>query len=429
MQQPPPAPGLPKSRSSLPPAFRFATYRAYWLGLIGTASGTQVFHFSQLWMIHELTASPLFLGFVGLAQAVPAISLNLVGGAVADKVDKRRLIVTTSSLSAFLMFMLATLSVLGIVEVWHVFVVDSLTGAVTAFDYPTRMAILPNLVDRSALTSAVALDGSVWWGTRLVSPAAAGFVIAVAGTGASMYMGGAGLLTAAIVMSRLRLRHAISAAPGGTVRRLVEGLRYIKGNSAVAFLLGMGLFTTFFGTSYMYLMPVLAKDILKVGSGGQGVLMSAGALGALIISIWVGSRGPFRRQGLVLISGAAMGGVSLIAFGLTSHYLGSYLVAFGAMFFIGFFNSLYLISNTTSLQMLIPDRVRGRVMGIHSMSISFIPLGGMQAGAIANVIGAPFAVAIGGLAVTAFALGPALLNWRMRQLGSLVRQADRDNSA
>ena len=428
MQQPPQSHGLPRRHSNLPPAFRFATYRAYWLGLIGTASGTQVFHFSQLWLVHELTSSPLFLGFVGLAQAVPAISLNLVGGAVADKVDKCRLIAITSSLSALLMFTLATLTVLGLVEVWHVIVMASLTGGVTAFDYPTRMAILPHLVDRSALTSAVAMDGSVWWGTRLISPAAAGIVIATAGTGASMYMGGAGLLTAAIVMSRLRLRHAVLGAPGSTARRLVEGLQYVKGNSTVAFLVGMGLFTTFFGTSYMYLMPVFAVDILKVGSGGQGVLMTAGALGALIISVWVGSRGTFRRQGLVLISGAAMAGLSLAAFGLTSHYLGSYLVAFGVMFFVGFFNSLYLISNTTSLQMLVPDQVRGRVMGLHTMSISLIPLGGMQAGGIANVIGAPFAVAIGGLAVTAFALGPALLNWRMRHLGTLVRQAEQAQS-
>jgi MFS family permease len=395
---------------------------------MGTASGTQVFQFSQIWLIHELTGSPLYLGFVGLAQALPALSLNLIGGAVADKVDKRRLIAITSSLSATLMLTLATLTLLEWVQVWHVLVVASMVGAVTAFDYPTRMAIYPHLVDRSALTSAVALDGSVWWGTRIISPAIAGIVVATAGTAAAMYIGGAGLLTAAIVMARLTVRYAMQRAQGGTGRRLIEGLSYIKGNSAVAFLLSMSLFTSFFGMSYMYLMPIFAVDILDVGSEGQGVLMSASAIGALIISIWVGSKGSFRRRGPVLITGATLAGLSVAAFGLTSEYVGSYALAFGIMFFIGLFNSLYMVSNTTSLQMLIPDQMRGRVMGIHTMSISMIPLSGMQAGAVANVIGAPFAVMIGGLVVTAFALGPALFNRRIRNLSSEVSEAEQERA-
>ena len=388
------------------------------------AGAFQAFQLSQVWLVFHLTGSPLFLGYVGLASALPTIALNLLGGIAADKFDKRRLLITTTILSGLLIFALATLTLLDLVKVWHVLVIAVLTGSVNAFDMPARNAIYPHLMDRSAMTSGIALDSAVWWGTRIIAPALAGFVIEVAGTAAALYLAGAGMFVSSAIMALLRLRPVALTPTGSPARRMLEGVTFIKRNSTIAFLLGMGFYASFFGASYTILMPVFAVDILDVGAGGLGILLGAGSLGAIIASVWVGSTEDFRRRGLVLIGGAALAGLSLAAFGLATEFVGSYLLAIGLMFAVGTFSSLQGIANVTSLQLLVPDQMRGRVMGIHSISYTISTLGGMPIGAIANFIGAPFAVAIGGLAVTAFALGPALLNWRMRNLSALVRQAE-----
>ena len=135
--------------------------------------------FGQLWLVHELTESPLFLGFVGVATAVPAIALNLFGGVFADRLDKRRLIMVTQTLSALLIFLLATLTVLELVEVWHVLAIAFVTGAVNAFDQPARQALYPHLIDRKVMMSAVAMNSSIWQGTRIAAPAVAGIIMVI----------------------------------------------------------------------------------------------------------------------------------------------------------------------------------------------------------------------------------------------------------
>ncbi len=424
MQEPQTAGGPNARRFTIPPAFRYPAYRVYFPGLVTMAGAFQAFQLSLVWLAFNLTGSPLYLGYVGLASALPTIALNLLGGVAADKLDKRRLLITTTVLSGLLIFALATLTLLDLVNIWHVLVIALLTGSVNAFDMPARNAIYPQLMDRSAMTSGIALDSSVWWGTRIFSPALAGFIIAVAGTATALYLACAGMFISAAIMSLVRLRPMTLAPTGSPVRRMLEGVKYIRRNPTIAFLLGMGFYASFFGASYTILMPVFAEEILDVGPEGLGILMSAGSLGAIIASVWVGAAGDFPRRGLVLIGGTALAGLSLAAFGLANEYGGSYLLSIVLMFAVGSFSSLHGIANVTSLQLLLPDQMRGRVMGIHSISYTIPTLGGMPMGAIANVIGAPFAVAIGGLAVTAFALGPALLNWRIRNLSALVHQAE-----
>ena len=380
--------------------------------------------FGQLWLIHELTESPLYLGYVGLATAIPAIGLNLFGGVFADRLDKRRLIIITQTISASLIFLLATLTLLNIVEPWHVLAIAFFAGAVNAFDQPARQALYPHLIDREVMMSAVALNSAIWQGTRIAAPAAAGLIIAIAGTETAFFLAGGGFLTMAVVMSSLRVPHIEKSGTGSAAQDMLEGLKYIKGNSIFSFLIGMTFFNSFFGMAYIMMMPVFAKEILNVGADGQGILMSVGGVGALMTTLMLGSIGNFRRRGLLLIGGAVMFGLSVAAFALTSKYVGSYVLAMSLMFVMGIFSSAYMISIMSSLQMMVPDRMRGRVMGFYGMTWSIMPLGGMQAGAIGSVLGVPVAIAIGGLAVSAFALGPALVNSSIRNLGSLLLRAE-----
>ena len=226
---------------------------------MGSVSGYQMFQFGQLWLVHELTGSALFLGTVGLANAIPAIILNLFGGVFADLFDKRRLIIVTQSITAILIFLLAVLTVLEMVAVWHVLVIAFFAGAVNAFDQPARQALYPHLIDRKDMMSAVALNSSIWQGTRIVAPAIAGGVIATMGTSASFFLGGAGFLIMAVVMSGLKVPKIERGGSGNAAKDMMDGLKFIRDNSIFSFLIAMTFFNSFFGMSYLMMMPAFAR--------------------------------------------------------------------------------------------------------------------------------------------------------------------------
>ena len=425
MQQTPTAgrrPGRPDSR--MPPAFRYPAFRAYWTGLLCAVTGFQMFRVAQSWLVYELTGSPLYLGYALAANAIPGIFFNLVGGVFADRLDKRVLILLTQGGTGLLILALALLAITGVVEVWHILVIAFLTGAVEAFDNPARQALYPHLIDRSAMTSAVALNSSIWQGTRIIAPAIAGFLIDLVNTGTALFVSSAGFLVMTVVMLFLRIPPIPQGAPANPARALWEGMTFIGRNGVFAFLIGMTFFNSFFGMAYVLLMPVFAVDVLEVGATGQGFLLGVGGVGSLLTTIWLGARGGFQRRGLAIVVGAITFGLGVIAFGVTSHFLGWYYLALALMVLVGCSNSIYMISIQSSLQMLVPDNVRGRVMGFYSMTWSIMPLGGLQAGALASIswIGAPFAVAIGGAAVVLFALATGTFNGRIRELGGQARR-------
>ncbi len=414
---------------AVPPAFRYREYRNYWFGMLSAVGGFQIAMFGQFWLIHELTGSTVYLGYVGLANAVPAIALNLVGGVVADRFDKQRLIVVTQVISALFVALLALITLAGVVEPWHVLTIAVFAGAINAFNQPARQSIYPHLIDRKVMMSAVALNSSIWQGTRIIAPAIGGVLIAIIDTGAAFVLASVLMLIFAVVVSFLKVPE--SARTGASRRQtsaftdIVEGLKFIRANSVFMFLIGMTFFNSFFGLSYIILMPVFADDILKVGADGQGVLMSVSGVGALIVTIWLGTRVSSGNTGFILIGGAVLTGVTVAAWALTAEYIGSYPLALTLIFFLGLFTSVYMITIMSTLQMLVPNEMRGRVMGFYGMTWNIMPLGGMFAGLLAASIGAPWAVAIGGLAVSAFAIGPALLNGRIRNLGALMASPER----
>ena len=409
---------------SVPPALHYPAYRAFWLGLLASVSGYQMFRFGQLWLIYQLTGSPLPLGYVGLANGVPAVCLNLFGGVFADKFDQRRLIMVTQSLTASFIFVLATLTLLDAVQVWHIVVIAFCAGAVESFDQPARQSLYPHLIDRKIMGSAVALNSCIWQGTRIIIPAVAGCIIAWAGTAAAFYLGGLGFLTMATMIYSLRVPPTTRRARGSAAHDIREGLTFIRRNSIFSFLIAMTFFNSFFGMAYITLMPVLAVAILHVGAKGQGLLMGMGGVGALLTTLWLSSRSDVGSKGWLIIGGGVMSGLSVAAFGLTSAFVGSFALALAIMFVMGICNTTYATSIQSSLQMLIPDHMRGRVMGFYGMTHNITPLGGMLASTLADLITVPFAIAIGGLAVAAFAIGPAMTNGKVRNLGALLRQVE-----
>ena len=408
----------------IPPALRYPKYRAYWLGTLASVGGFQMLMFGQGWLAFELTGSPLYLGYIGLANASSAIALNLFGGVFADKLDKRKLIFITQLITASLIFLLAALTVTKIVEVWHIIVIAFVAGAVNAFDQPARQALYPHLIDRRVMVSAVALNSAIWQGTRIVSPAIAGFVISLTGTATAFFLAGAGFVTMAIVIAVLQVPKIEVRSGGSPMQDMVEGLKFIGGSAVFSFLIGMTFFNSFFGMAYIMMMPAFAVDILKVGADGQGVLMSVGGVGALAVTMALGSTSGSSYRGLMIVGGGAMFGLSVAAFALTSEYIGWFPLALVLMFIMGTASSTYMIAIMSSLQLLVPDNMRGRVMGFYGMTWSIMPLGAFQAGAIAEFVGVPVAVAIGGVLVALFALGPAMINRQVRNLGVILQERE-----
>ena len=407
----------------VPPALRFPLFRRFWFGLLFSVFGFRMFQFAQFWLAYELTGSALWLGFVGVADATPAIILNLVGGTVADRVDRRRMIMWTELAAATIVGALGLLVWFDKASPWHVLVAVGVTSGLNAFNAPARLALYPGYVEREALLSAVALNSAAWQMTRIVGPAFAGLLIAVAGTEAVLSASSAGLLGMVYVMKTLPSVEAPRRRPGRALREMLDGLQFIRSHSLFVFLIGMTFFNSFFLMSFMPLMPVFAVDILDVGATGLGVLVGVGGVGSLMVTLWISTRRSNRGKGAFLIGGATMAGASLVAFSLSSEHVGSFPLALGLMFAVGTFSSMYMISVTTSLQLMVPNHLRGRVMGFWNMTWNIMPLGAMFAGVLAQVVTVPWAVAVGGFAVMAFALGPALLRGEVRSLGRTVDEA------
>ena len=216
-----------------------------------------------------------------MANGVPAIFLNLFGGVAADRMDQRRLIYVTQTITAGLIFLLAAITFMDLVKVWHLLTISFLAGAVEAFDQPARRALMPQLIDRKVMSSAVALNSSIWPGTRIGAPALAGFIIAFGGTEACFFVAGVGFLVMAAVTLRLRVPRVTRASSGSPTHELLEGLNFIRKESMFSFLIAMTFFNSFFGNSYITLMPMFAVDILEVGADKLGLLMGAGGIGSL----------------------------------------------------------------------------------------------------------------------------------------------------
>ncbi len=298
---------------------------------------------------------------------------------------------------------------------WHVLVAALVIGAVQAFDNPTRQSIFPRLVPREALYNAVALNSSLWTGTRIFGPLAAGIIIGRTDTSVAILVTAAGFFTMALVAKSLKLPVA-QRAGGSVLKEMATGFLFLRRNSLFLTLIGMTFFNGMFGMSYVFLMPVFADEVLDVGAEKLGLLMGAASLGALTGIVIAANARRFPHKGKLLLAAAAVHGVCLIMFALVSD-AGHYRLSMATLFVADLFMSVHLMMVMTTLQTMVPDEFRGRVMGFYTITWSMIPLGGLQSSQIAHHVSPPIAVAIGGGLVAALALVVGITNRRVRDIG------------
>jgi MFS family permease len=394
-------------------ALRHRNYRLYWLGQLTSVLAQNMEGIAQSWLVLELTESPLLLGLTGLTFAIPTITLTLLGGVIADRADRKRIMIVSQVASAVNFFVLATLILGGWIQLWHVMAAAFLSGCIRAFDRPSRMALLPQMVPKEDIPNAVAVGGTIWQLNRLVGPAVAGMLIYLIGIGPTYYFCCFASLGAVFLWIGIRFDYSPTApSSGGMLQHMMGGLNFIRRNEIYYTFIGMTFFNSVFGMSYLILMPVFARNVLAAGSQGFGFLQSAGGAGALfgvLCAAYLAQSGVKGRQ---TIAGAVIFGVLLIIFALSTSYPLSLLLACA----LGMASQFYTTTINAILQVNLPDQLRGRVMGIYGLAWELMPVGGMIFGAIAEFAGAPIAVAIGGALVVSTALAVAAFFPNVRRL-------------
>ena len=381
-----------------------ANFRTYWFSAISFVLGWQILRIVIAWEGYELTNSEIFLGWLGFVMGAGTISVNLIGGVAADRVSRLGLLIVTQVCMTITVTVLMMLTFGEFLEPWHLLAGSAAIGIIQGIDQPTRTAVIPALIpDRRLLMNALALGSSVWQGTRVFGPGLGGVLIERIGSAATFgsVTLGYGLGTLLLLFVRIP---RVERVPGNVFKELFEGITFIARRNLFACLILLTFVDSFFGVAYIQLMPVFARDILGVGAEGMGVLLGASAAGGLIgtglAAFWVKGRWPL----IILLGCAGLFGVAIIVFAFSELLW----LSLAALFLSGTFNSLSQITNLTLLQSAVPEELRGRVMGVFSLTYSLIPLGGLQVGALAEWLGAPMAVGIGGAIAVMFAIALAL---------------------
>src|SRR4051794_4884236 len=378
--------------------------------MVASQIGSWMQQVTQNWLLWELTHSPLALGVYGLCRSLPFIAMSLYAGALADRLDRRWLIVVSNAVNALPPLGIGILVATGRIEPWHIYLAAALSAVVDSFDLPARQALIPALVPRDQLMGALALTSSIRRATGLIGPSLGGVVVVVAGAASAFFLNGVGFLVVAGAALLMHARIAQPKAPTTSSLTMVrEGLSYVMHHRLLGTMMGVEAFVTICN-SYQAILPLFADDVLKVGPAGLGVLTSAPGLGAVLGSVGLMSRGDVYNKGrLMLISGALLG-VAMIAFAWSQIFVFS-LVALAA---VGFFDVVYGAVRNTIVQLAAPDRFRGRVMSLHMLTNRGLgPGGNFVTGGLAAMMGAPAALTV--LAVASV----VLVVWRGLALPAL----------
>jgi MFS family permease len=375
-------------------SLRARNYRLFIGGQLISLVGTWMQTVAQSWLVYRMTDSGAMLGLIGFAGQIPVFALAPLGGVIADRFDRHRVLIGTQSTMMVLALTLAGLTLSGVIEVWQIFVLASLLGLANAFDIPARQAFIVQMVYRDDLVNAIALNSSMVNGARIVGPAVAGVVVAAVGEGWCFLLNGLSYIAVltALVSMRITSRRQ-SHVPISAWASIVEGFAFAWHTTPVrALLLLLGL-VSLMGMPYTVLMPIFADRILQGGPDAYGLLMSSSGVGALAGAASLTVRRSVRGLGRWVAVSATAFGLCLIAFSFSRSLWLSGLVLMPA----GFFMMVEMAASNTLIQSMVPDRLRGRVMAVYSMMfMGMAPLGALFAGALASPLGAPATVALGG---------------------------------
>jgi MFS family permease len=385
---------------------RSPVFRRYWVGAFLSFVGSWIQNVAQSWLVYELTRSEFLLGVVGFASGVPMLFLAPIGGALADRWNRRNILLITQSLFALSAFALAALTYAGAIRYEYIVALALLNGLVLTVDLPTRQSLVAHLVPRADLANGIALNAAAFHTARILGPAIGGLLLEWVGAAPCFLVNA--LSFSAILLALLSLRIQPSTdgrAPTGILQSLREGVAFVRARRGLMLLWVNVLVLSTFGLSYLVLLPVFAAEVLQVGKTGLGQLYTVAGIGSLAgLLLTARLSGEVPRSWLVILAANGFAW-SVIGFALTTHPL----VAKGLLMLAGMFGVMQLVSTNTALQTAAPDYLRGRVVSLHTWAINApAPFASLLIGKLAQLWGAPTAVAVSTSVCALFAVALAL---------------------
>jgi MFS family permease len=403
-------------------ALRHRNFLLFWSGAFLSNTGTWMQAVAQGWLVLELSKSPFWLGFDGFMGTAPGLLLTLAGGVFADLMDRRKLLIFTQIVAGLTALTLGILVATGVVSVWMILCLSFVTGCCLAIAGPSYMALVFDLVGREDLANAIALNSTQFQLARVLGPVFAGIGFKLFGLAGCFFANALSFVAvvAGLKMVRFNRPKRDDDIPVRSmkdkrafIQDLVEGFHYVGHRPRVSMLLMISAVTSLFGTPYISMMPVFARDVFHLGATGLALLMGTAGAGALFGALFLAYLGDFRHKGWFVLGGDFAFAVCLICFSLSTRVA----VSLVFLFLLGFGFVCSMAVTNTLLQKLVTDEMRGRVMSMFMLSfIGAMPIGNLIAGAASHRFGVPHTLATGGLIIAVFVVVVTLRSPKLRGL-------------
>ncbi|RKY33317.1 MAG: MFS transporter [Candidatus Omnitrophota bacterium] len=395
-------------------SLKLKAFRIYWLGMFISLIGTWIQIVAQSWLVFQLTKSEFLLGLVGFLTHIPVFFLSLFGGVMADRANRKVILMVTQVSFMLMAFVLAFLTQRGLITPLQIMFIAVLNGIIMAFDAPSRQAVVVNLVDKKNLLNAIALNSVAFNSSRIIGPVLAGILVAVIGMSGCFYVNAFSFTAMIIALALIQINgNPLNNKNHGPLKDLCEGLSAVKNNRQILILMSMVAVSSLFGIPYIILMPVFADNILKVGISGLGYLMSFSGVGAVVGALILAGLGDFKFKGKLLGISMVIFAFSLILLSLSRNYAFSFI----SLAFIGASSVTAVSLINTILQGIVTDEIRGRVMSVFMFTFAgFMPFGNLLAGSLAQVFGVSQALLINGIICAIFFLSLNLFYPKIKNL-------------
>lgn len=374
-------------------AFHNAGYRRLWPAFLFANVSRWMQMTLLAWLVLGLTDSPLRVALVGFFGMGPMLLLGMIGGVLADRVDRRRLILASQSASMIAALVMTAILFMGVERYWYAYLVILVSGIGWALDMPSRRSILPDMLGRAGLTNAVALDSVAMHASLMLGPVLAGGMISAAGVRGGYLVVGTFYLVSVLLMRSIQLperRNRYTGRSHNILNNLVEGFKYVRGNNVILATVCVTVLMNLLLFSYVQMIPVIAKDLLKVGPGLMGVLMGAPGLGALVGAVLIASAGNLSHHGRVYLVGSMVALGALLVFSLSQQYIFSLAI----LIVLGLGMSGFGTMQSTIVMLTASEEMRGRALGVVSLAIGTGPLGALLVGVVASAASPSFAIGI-----------------------------------
>jgi MFS family permease len=372
-------------------ALQYRNFRLFWFGQIISLSGTWMQSVAQGWLVYSLTKSPFYLGLVAASGSLPILLFTFAGGIVADRFRKRNLLLMTQALSILPALLLGMLTDIKMIAVWQVALLAAFLGTINAFDIPARQAYIVELVGKSNLTNAIALNSASFHGARMIGPVIAGVTIGAMGLPACFYLNAASFLAVIIALSKIDIKGKIHESSKSFLQDFIEGITYIRNDAEIYRTIILIAVFSLLGMPFITLLPVFAGEIFRIGPKGFGFLVGATGAGALSAALFLAFKSDIREKNKFMALSALCFSFALLAFS-TSRILYISLIL---LICIGWSLVSFFATANSFIQLTVPDKLRGRAMSVYTfVFLGTAPIGNSLIGVLANSLGTTRAISI-----------------------------------